>query len=121
MAFTERMATRTYVTGSAVSQFRFVTFDANGRVNHTATLGARADGVSLGSSAGTGEVIAVAYDGRVLVTAAGNITRGAAVTSNASGQAVAATTGNVILGTATEAAVSGQVITIELRRDGNAA
>jgi len=56
-----------------------------------------------------------------LVTAAGNITRGAAVTSNASGQAVAATTGNVILGTATEAAVSGQVITIELRRDGNAA
>jgi len=56
-----------------------------------------------------------------MISSGGTIARGAAVASNATGQAVTATTGNIILGTATEAAVSGQVITIELRRDGNAA
>lgn len=120
MAFTERMATRTYISGSAVSQFRFVTLAADGQVDHTGA-GARADGVALAAAAGANEALSVAYDGRVLISAAGTITRGAAVASNASGQAVAASTGNVILGTATEAAAAGQVITIELRRDGNAA
>ena len=120
MAFTERMATRTYVSGSAVSQFRFVTLAADGQIDHTGA-GARADGVALAASTNANEVLAVAYDGRVMVSAGGTIARGAAVASNATGQAVTATTGNIILGTATEAASSGQIITIEIRRDGTAA
>ena len=120
MAFTERMATRTYISGSAVSQFRFVTLAADGQVDHTGA-GLRADGVALAAAVGANEPLAVAYDGRVTVAAAGTIARGGNVASNASGQAVAATTGNVIMGTATEAAVNGQIITIEIRRDGTLA
>jgi hypothetical protein len=120
MAFTENLSTRTYVSGSAVSQFRFVTLAADGQVDHTGA-GLRADGVALNASVGANEAMTVAYDGRVTVTAGGVITRGANVAANATGQAVAATTGNVILGTALEAAVSGQVITMDIRRDGTLA
>lgn len=120
MAYNERLATRTSISGQALSQFRFVTMAADGQVDPTGA-GARADGVVLTSAAGANEAVTVAYDGRVMISAGGTISRGAAVASNASGQAVAATTGNIILGTALEAAVSGQIITIELRRDGTAA
>lgn len=120
MAFTENMSTRTSISGSAVSQFRFVTMAADGQVDHTGA-GLRADGVALTPAAGANEAVTVAYDGRVTVAAAGTIARGAAVAANASGQAVAAATGNVILGTALEAAVTGQVITVEIRRDGTLA
>jgi hypothetical protein len=52
----------------------------------------------------------------VTVKAAGNITRGAAVASDASGEAVAAASGDVILGYALEAGVDNQIITVELSR-----
>lgn len=117
MAFNERIATRTYTSGSAVSQFHFVTLASDGQVDHTGD-GLRADGVALMAAAAAGEAITVAYDGRVMVEAGGNINRGAAVASNAAGEAVAAASGDVILGTALEAAADGQIITVEIRRDG---
>lgn len=120
MAFNERIATRTYVSGSAVSQFRFVTLAADGQVDHTGA-GLRADGVTLTAASGAGTALTVAYDGRVMVEAEGTIARGAAVAADASGKAVTAASGNVILGTALEAAADGQIITVEIRRDGTVA
>lgn len=120
MAFTENTQNRTYVAGSAITQFRFVTLASDGQVDHTGA-GLRADGVALAGAAGADVAIPVAYDGRVPVVAAGNITVGAAVAANASGQAVAATTGNVILGRALEAGAAGRVITIEIDRAGTLA
>lgn len=120
MAFNEKLENRTYTAASAITQFRFVTLNSSAKVAHTGA-GARADGVALAAAAGDGAVLPVAYDGRVTVVAAGTITAGAAVASNASGQAVAATTGNVILGRALEAGASGQVITIEIDRAGSIA
>lgn len=119
MAFTEKLEARSYIAASAVTQFRFVTLNASAKVAHTGA-GLRAEGVALAGAA-TDQVLPVAYEGRVTVVAAGTITAGATVASNASGQAVAATTGNVILGRALEAGVSGQVITIELDRAGSIA
>lgn len=115
MAFTERMATRTYTSGSAVAQFTFVSLAADGQVDNT-SANARTDGVALMAAAGAGEAITVAYDGRVTVKAAGNITRGAAVASDSAGEAVAAAAGDIILGYALEAGVDNQIITVELSR-----
>lgn len=119
MAFNERVATRTYVAGSAVTQFRFVTLAADGQVDHTGA-GLRADGVALFGASGAGVAIPVAYDGRVMVEAEGVISRGGAVAADAAGKAIAATTNAIILGTALETSADGQIITVELRRDGTA-
>ena len=120
MAFTEKMATRTYVSGSAVAQFTFVSLAADGQVDNT-SANARTDGVALMAAVGANEAITVAYDGRVTVQAGGTITRGAAVSSNNAGRVIAATTGHVILGYAEEAAATGQVITVTLARAETAA
>jgi Uncharacterized conserved protein (DUF2190) len=121
MAFMEDIKTFTYRAGVALAtQFIFVTRAADGQVDPTG-VGARADGVLLTTAANVDEAVTVAYDGRVMVKAAGTIARGAAVASNASGLAVAATTGNVILGYAVEAAVNNQIFTVELSRAGTLA
>lgn len=122
MAFTERLATRTMVSGAALTQFTFVVGPAaDGQIDPVSSAGTRASGVVLQSAAGAGEAVTVAYDGRVTVLCAGNITMGAAVASNNQGRAVAATAGQVILGYAQEAGVSGQIITINLSRAETAA
>lgn len=120
MAFTEKMATRTYISGSAVAQFTFVSLAADGQVDNTAA-NLRTDGVALMSAVGANEAITVAYDGRVTVQAGGTITRGAAVAVGTSGKAKAAASTNVIVGYALEAGVDGQIITIELSRADKAA
>lgn len=122
MAFTERMQTRTYISGSAVAQFTFVSLAADGQVDNTAA-NARTDGVALAAATGAGEAIAVAYDGRVTVVtgAAGGIARGDAVAVDAAGKAKKAASTNVIVGYALEAGAAGQVITIELSRADKAA
>lgn len=122
MAYTERMQTRTYISGSAVAQFTFVSLAADGQVDNTAA-NARTDGVALAAATGAGEAIAVAYDGRVTVVtgAAGGIARGDAVAVDAAGKAKKAASTNVIVGYALEAGAAGQVITIELSRADNAA
>lgn len=120
MAIQEGVRARTYTCSAAITQFRFVTVaSGTGKVAHTGA-GALATGVALAATTAADQVLPVAYDGRVMVAAAGTIAVGGNVASNASGQAVAASTGNIILGVATEAAVNGQLITVELRRDGTA-
>ncbi len=116
MAFTERMATRTYTSGAAIAQFTFVAGPASDGQIDPCGDGARACGVALMAATGAGEAITVAYDGRVTVKAAGNITRGAAVASDSAGEAVAAASGDIILGYALEAGVDNQIITVELSR-----
>lgn len=120
MAFTERMATRTYISGSAVAQFTFVTLAADGQVDNT-SANARTDGVALQAASGANEAIAVAYDGRVTVVAGGTIARGDAIAVGTSGKAKTAASTNVIVGYALEAGVNGQIITIELSRADKAA
>lgn len=120
MAFTEKMATRTYTSGSAIVQFTFVSLAADGQVDNT-SANARTDGVALMAASGAGEAITVAYDGRVTVKAGGTISRGDAIAVGTSGQAKTAASTNVIVGYALEAGVSGQIITIELSRADNAA
>lgn len=121
MAFTERMATRTYTSGAAIAQFTFVAGPASDGQIDPCGDGARACGVALTSAAAAGEAVTVAYDGRVTVKAAGNITRGAAVASDANGEAVAAASTDIILGYALEAGVDNQIITVELSRAETAA
>jgi len=116
MAFTENMQTRTSISGAAISQFTFVAGPASDGQIDPCGAGARACGVALNAAAAAGQAVTVAYDGRVTVKAAGTITRGAAVASDASGEAVAAASGDVILGYALEAAVDNQIITVELSR-----
>ena len=120
MAFTENMATRTSIAGSAIAQFTFVVLAADGQVDNTGA-NLRTDGVALQAATAAGQAITVAYDGRVTVTAGGTIARGAAVAVGTSGQAKTAASTNVIVGFALEAGVSGQVITIELSRADKAA
>lgn len=121
MAFTERMATRTYTSGAAIAQFTFVAGPASDGQIDPCGDGARACGVALTSAAGAGEAVTVAYDGRVTVKAAGTISRGAAVASDANGEAVAAASTDIILGYALEAGVDNQIITVELSRAETAA
>jgi hypothetical protein len=120
MAFTERMATRTHTSGSAIAQFTFVSLAADGQVDNTAA-NLRTDGVALMGAVGAGEAITVAYDGRVTVQAGGTIARGAAVAVGTAGKAKAAAATNVIVGFALEAGVDGQIITVELSRADKAA
>lgn len=115
MAFVEKLANRTYVSGSAFDQFAFVTLASDGQVDKTGA-GLRADAVALQAATAASQTVTGAYDGRVTVVAAGSISQGGAVASDANGKAVAATTGDVILGYALEAGATGQVITIELSR-----
>ena len=120
MAFTERLATRTYISGSAVAQFTFVSLAADGQVDNT-SANARTDGVALAAATGAGQALTVAYDGRVTVQAGGTIARGAAVAVGTAGKAKTAASTNVIVGYALEAGVDGQIITVELSRADNAA
>lgn len=120
MAFTERLATRTYISGSAVAQFTFVSLASDGQVDNT-SANARTDGVALAAAAGANEALTVAYDGRVTVKAGGTISKGAAVAVGTAGKAKAAASTNVIVGYALEDGVDGQIITVELSRADKAA
>jgi hypothetical protein len=120
MAFTENMQTRTYISGSAITQFTFVTLAADGQVDKTGD-GLRTDGVALFGATGANQAIPVAYDGRVTVLCGGTFSRGGAVASNADGKAVAATSAEIILGYALEDGADGRIVTIELSRAGTAA
>lgn len=117
MATNERIATRTYISGSAITQFTFVSLAADGQVDNTAQ-NVRTDGVALYGATGANQAIPVAYDGRVmvLVGAAGGIARGDAVAVDSAGKAKKAASTNIIVGYATEAGAAGQIITVELSR-----
>jgi hypothetical protein len=115
MAFTENMQTRTYISGSVITQFTFVTLAADGQVDKTGD-GLRTDGVALFGATGANQAIPVAYDGRVTVLCGGTFSRGDDVASDADGKAVSAASSDVILGYALEDGASGRIVTIELSR-----
>lgn len=121
MAYTENMATRTSISGAAISQFTFVAGPASDGQIDPCGAGDRAAGVALSAASAAGQAVTVAYDGRVMVKAAGTIARGGAVASDANGEAVAAASTDIILGYALEAAVDNQIFTVELSRAETAA
>ena len=53
MATAENVQTLTYIAGSAVSLYRFVSVAADGKVDHTGA-DARADGISAQAAVGSG-------------------------------------------------------------------
>lgn len=110
----------TYTAGSAVSQHRFVTLAADGKVDHS-TNGADGRGVSVTSAAADGDVIAVQEFGRALVEAGGSITVGDMVAADTNGVAITAATSDIRRGQALETAVSGQIFAVKLIDGGNAA
>ena len=96
--------------GGEVARRRFVSINSNGE-GISATAATAVVGASMNTVA-RGQVLEVA-DGLVMVEAAGAITAGAAVYSDASGKVAA--TGTTIVGTAiTSATGAGEVITVKL-------
>lgn len=110
----------TYTAGSAVSQFRFVTLNNDGKVDHS-TNGQAGPGVSVTEAAADGDVIAVQEFGRAIVEAGGTITVGDSVAADTAGVAITAATADIIRGQALESGVSGQFIAVKLIDGGNAA
>ena len=108
----------TYIAGSAVSQHRFVTLAADGKVDHS-TNGAAGPGVSVTSGADT-EAVTVQEFGRALVEAGGTITVGDNIAADTAGVAITAATADIIRGQALESGVSGQIIAVKLIDGGNA-
>jgi len=117
MATMQNVETKTYVAGSA-KQFHFVALAADGQVD-AAGAGVASVGVLLNEPT-AGQAATVAYSGRLMVEAGGNVTRGAAVCSDAAGACVDAASGDIILGYAREAGVDGQIIAIDFFLGGNA-
>lgn len=96
--------------GAAVERARFVSVNSSGN-GIQATASTAIVGVSMNKTA-TGEVLEVA-DGIVCVEAAGTITAGAVVYSDANGKA--ASTGTTVAGVAiTGATAAGQLVAIKL-------
>ena len=123
MAVIQTRDTRTFEAGENLSsaQFKFVTLEADGKVDLADAAGENCIGVLLNNPDAAGKAATVALTGKVMVVAGGTIAAGAAVATDAAGDAVTATTGNIIMGYALEAGVDGQVIAIELIQGGNAA
>lgn len=120
MATFENYKTRTYLAGENLTQFRFVTLEADGNVDLADAAGETCVGVVINDPS-TGGAATVAYEGRVLVeTGTGGVTRGGAVATDASGKVVDATSGDIILGYARETGVAGQIVAIDFFLGGNA-
>lgn len=94
--------------GADVERCRFVSADANSN-GILATATTPVIGVSMNKAA-AGEVLEIA-DGIVMVEAAGAITAGAAVKSDATGKATAGTGAGVAL---TAASAAGELIAVKL-------
>jgi hypothetical protein len=119
MAVTENLSTLTAIAGATIAQFCGVVINGTGKVV-VPSLGARIDGVILQAGV-LDQPVALAFDGRVTMVAAGTIAIGGNVSATAAGLAQASTSAQIIIGTAIEAAVVNQVFTVQLRRDGTAA
>lgn len=109
----------TYIAGSAVSQHRFVTLAADGKVDHS-TNGAAGPGVSVTSAAADGDAVTIQEQGRALVEAGGTITVGDVVAADTNGVAITGATADIVRGWALESGVSGQIIAVRLVDGGNA-
>lgn len=102
--------------GGAVARHRFVSVDANGNgiqaTAATQVIGASMNLVTAEEHTNGGHIVEVA-DGIVMVEAAGAITSGVAIYSNADGKA--ATEGTNVVGIAiTSATADGQLVAVKL-------
>ena len=126
MATFEGRFHKTYIAGSAVSQFRFVDLAADGEVDHSGD-GAKAVGVTLMAADPSdadrpATAVTVAYGGKVLVeVGTDGLTAGDAVGSDSVGKAVTAASTNIILGYAREDASEGEFASVDFFLGGNAA
>ena len=106
--------TKGYTATTAIPARTLVKFGgADGTVVPSAAATDSGIGVSSDIDTAVGERCDVFMNGNIApVVFGGTITRGAAVTSNATGQAVAAATGNRAVGSAEVSGVSGDIGTI---------
>ena len=111
----------TRVSGEDLStaQFKFVTLEADGKVNLADSAGENCLGV-LTVAEENNRAVTVTVSGSVIVEAGGTVTNGGAVATDATGRAVDATSTDIIMGYALEAGVVNQKIEIFLIQGGNA-
>ena len=122
MAVMQSRNNRTFVAGEDLSaaQFKFVTLEADGKVDLADSAGENCIGVLLNDPDAEGKAATVCISGSVMVSCGGTVTGGGAVACDASGDAVDATTSDIIMGYARETGADGQVIEMELIQGGNA-
>jgi hypothetical protein len=111
----------TFVSGEDLStaQFKFVTLEADGKVDLADSAGENCIGV-LTVAEENNRAVTVTMSGSVIVEAGGTVTNGGAVATDATGRAVDATSTDIIMGYAREAGVVNQKIEIFLIQGGNA-
>lgn len=111
----------TRVSGEDLStaQFKFVTLEADGKVDLADSAGENCLGV-LTVAEENNRAVTVTMSGSVIVEAGGTVTNGGAVATDATGRAVDATSTDIIMGYALEAGVVNQRIEIFLIQGGNA-
>jgi len=111
----------TFVSGKDLStaQFKFVTLEADGKVDLADSAGENCIGV-LTVAEENNRAVTVTMSGSVIVEAGGTVTNGGAVATDATGRAVDATSTDIIMGYAREAGVVNQKIEIFLIQGGNA-
>jgi len=121
MATMQSRDTLTFVSGEDLStaQFKFVTLEADGKVDLADSAGENCIGV-LTVAEENNRAVTVTVSGSVIVEAGGTVTNGGAVATDATGRAVDATSGDIIMGYAREAGVVNQKIEIFLIQGGNA-
>jgi hypothetical protein len=121
MATMQSRDTRTFVAGEDLStaQFKFVTLEADGKVDLADSAGENCIGV-LTVAEENNRAVTVTMSGSVIVEAGGTVTNGGAVATDATGRAVDATSTDIIMGYAREAGVVNQKIEIFLIQGGNA-
>lgn len=121
MATMQSRDTLTFVSGEDLStaQFKFVTLEADGKVDLADSAGENCIGV-LTVAEENNRAVTVTMSGSVIVEAGGTVTNGGAVATDATGRAVDATSTDIIMGYAREAGVVNQKIEIFLIQGGNA-
>lgn len=118
MATKENTQSITLLAGADLSaaQFRFVATNSSGAAV-LAGAGAMANG-AVQNDPENGQAALVDISGVTKVEAAGAITTGALVASDATGKAVAATTGDYALGTAMETGAADRIISVLFQPSG---
>lgn len=113
----------TFIAGEAITQWRFVTLESDGKVDMADADAEQCIGVALSSTTASDRAVTVAKSGRVKIEAGGAVTAGDEVVTDTSGMAVEKSTSSsitaVTMGFALEDAASGDFFQIELIQGGN--
>lgn len=106
---------KTYCADAAIEENRFVKLGSSDKHVAKSAAAEKAIGVNMSENVQTGDDCEIAHlGGGALIKAAGAITRGDSIKSDANGQAVVAASGEWAPGIAMESAVAGDVINILL-------